>query len=445
MIRPFRALAVVGAVVLAAACGRESPTSVGSSLLTGGGARTFEIVLDASQFLRADTSLSGFVLKASSAAFLVVANQFGGEVDAHILARFLPPPKTITVLDSTGTQKTDTLPSFFKGTVVLHVDSTALPLETTPVALQLFRTAQDFDPNSATWLFRLDTGTVHLPWAVPGGVTGALVDTATWQPGQDSVVFHVDSTTVARWADTTNLGRGALVAAINAGTRMRFRTIVYNVSAHSSIKRDTVVTSSPGDVGSIFVFNPNGPAPQPGILRIGGIPAWRSYFTFQPDLVTRTLSCPASTGVSCSFTLKTVTVNFAGILLQPAPAGPWLPEDSVRPEAFTLDTATNVPLSRSPLGVHLGTTAPAVAPALFGSPPATSPVVVPVTAFIAALAGDTIQAGGSAAAQSNTVSVLHFPEPGLLGVGSFYSRAAGPPLAPRLRLIVTIAPQVQLP
>ncbi len=445
MIRTFRGLAVLGAVLLAAACGRESPTAVGGSLLTGGGARTFELVLDASQFLVSDTTISGFATKASQAGFLVVANAIGGTVNAHVLTRFNPPTATITVLDSTGTQKTDTLPKYFKAQVVVHLDTTAVPLETSPVLLQLYSTAENFDIASATWSLRLDTGSVQLPWSTPGGTTAALVDTATYQPGQDSVIFRVDSLTVAQWRDTTNLGRGALIAAAAAGTRLRASSITYNVSAHSSIKKDTVVVQTPTTVGSTFVFTPNGPgAPPAGVLFIGGIPAWRSYFTLQPDLITRTLACPASAGVACSFTLKTVTINYAALVVQPASAGPWVPEDTLRPEAFVVDTATGIPLTRSPLGPHLGSTTPALSPALFGSPPATSTFAIPISPMLAALAGDTLTIG-AASGESRTVAVLHFPEPGVLGVGAFYGHDAGPALAPRLRLIITIAPQVQLP
>lgn len=445
MIRPFQALPLVGAVVLAAACGRESPTAVGGSLLSGGGARTFELVLNAPQFLQADTSISGFATKSIQAAFLVVANAVGGTVNAHILARFASPTATITVLDSTGAQKTDTLPRYFKGQVVLHLDTTAVPLETSPVLLQLFRTAESFDGGSATWTLRVDTGNVHLPWATPGGTPAALVDTATYTPGQDSVIFRVDSLTVAQWRDTANLGRGALIAAAAAGTRLRATTVTYNVSAHSTIKKDTVVVQTPTTVGSSFLFTPNGPGTPPaGVLFIGGLPSWRSYFTLQPDLITRTLSCPASAGLACTFTLKTVTINFAALVVQPASAGPWVPEDSVRPEAFVVDTATGIPLTRSPLGPHLGSTTPALTPTIFGAPPATSSFAIPISPMLAALAGDTINIG-AASGESRTVAVLHFPEPGILGVGAFYGREAPPALAPKLRLIVTIAPQVQLP
>ena len=443
MIRQIRAALVLGAAALAAACGHESPTAVGGSLLTGGGAHSFEIVLDAPSFLQLDTTMTGFTQGPGITNVLIVAQSFGGQVNAHALARFVSPANSITVLDSTGTSKTDTLPSFFKGTVVLQIDTTAVN-GTTPVQLRLFRTAEDFDVVSAGWNFRVDTGVVHIPWATPGGTTAGLVDTATWNPGDDSVTFHVDSVTVAQWRDTLNLGRGALVTGVTPGSRLRFLSIGYNVSAHSSIKKDTVVTSSTGNIGSTFLYDPPPPPPPPGILYVGGIPAWRSYFVLQPDLMTRTMTCPPSAGFDCTFTLKTVTVNFAALVLQPAAAGAWIPEDSVKATSFTVDTSSLIALSRAPLGATLGASAPALVPSLFATPPSATPASVPITPMLGAMAGDTIRTG-TAAGQSGTIAILQSPEPSLFGIGQFFGRRAGPGLAPKLRIIVTISPQVQLP
>jgi len=437
----LRGVLVVAAAVLAAACGRESPTAVGGGLLPGGAVRTFEVILDASQFLRADTTVSGFV-RASTTVFEIVAQSFGGSVTAHSLARFVQPGTSITVLDSTGTSRTDTLPHFFAGTVVLQVDTLAVN-GTSPVLLRLFRTAEPWDGYSASWTMRVDSGSTHLAWATAGGTVGPMVDTATWTPGADSVVFHVDSATIAAWADTTDAGRGALVAAATAGSRLRFLSIGYNVQAHSSIRKDTVVTQAPGVVGATFIYTPDIPAPKPGTLQIGGVPAWRSFLTFAPDLETRTLACPASLGVSCTFSLQRATVNYAGLLLQPAPAGAWAPEDSVRPSAWISDTSRLVPLSRAPLGIQIGVSSPAYPATLFQGTPTATAMTVPVTSFVAALAGDTARVGAAAGA-TRTLGILNVPEPGLFGVATFYGRAAGA-LAPRLRLVVTIASEAQLP
>jgi hypothetical protein len=426
---------------MAAACGRESPTAVGGGLLPGGAVRTFEIILDASQFLQADTTVSGFV-RASTTAFSIVAQSFGGSVSAHSLCRFVQPGTSISVIDSAGATVTDTLPHFFAATVILHVDTLAVN-GSSPVLLRLFRTVEAWDAYSASWTMRVDSGSTHLPWAQAGGTAGSLVDSATYTPGADSVVFHVDSATVAAWADTTDVTRGVLVTAATAGSRLRFLSIDYEVQAHSSIKKDTVVVQSPGVVGSTFIYTPDIPPPPPGTLQIGGVPSWRTFLTFAPDLETRTLVCPASLGVSCTFSLQRATVNYAGLLLQPAPSGVWVPEDSVRPSAWVSDTSTLVPLSRAPLGIQVGVSTPAYPASIFQAPVAATPLTVPVTSFVAALAGDTARVGAAAGA-TRTLGILAMPEPGLFGVGIFYGHSAGA-LAPRLRLVVTIASEAQLP
>lgn len=440
IIKRYRLPLTLLAVALAAACGREGPTAVGGALLPGGSIRTFELILDAPAFLASDTSVVGFVPSAGFAAFQIVAERYAGTVTAHTLTRPAVLNSSFTVRDSAGNTVTDTLPRYFGARFVLHLDTTAVN-GTTPVQLRLFRTTESWDPVTANWTMRVDSGSTHLPWAQPGGTVGSLVDTATWTPGSDSVLFHVDSATVAAWNDTTVHERGALVSAVTAGSRLRLASLTYTAQAHSSVRRDTVVEVTPGLAYTTFVYTPPVPA-TPGILRVGGVPAWRSYLTFAPDLETRTLSCPASEG-ACTFTLKQATVNFASILLQPAPPGAFPPEDSVRLSAWVADTSSLLPLSRTPLRVQVGVQSPASPPSAFSPAPSTTPVAVPVSLFMAALAGDTTRAG-SAAAATRRIALIHYPEPGLFGVGTFYGRTAGA-LAPKLRLIVTLATEAQLP
>lgn len=437
----FRAALVALAAALAAACGQESPTAVGGGLLPGGSVRTFEVVLDASQFLLSDTTVSGFV-RPGQVPFAIVAQTFGGSVTAHAIAQFVTPGSSITVIDSTGTSKTDTLPRYFSGRVALAVDTSATN-GTSPIQFRLFRTTEEWDAFTASWTMRIDSGSTHLAWSVPGGSPGAPVDTATWTPGKDSLIFHVDSATVAAWKDTTDHARGALIAAVTPNSRVRFSAIAYSVQAHSTIRKDTVVNVVPGITNATFIYTPNAPPPPPGVLRAGGVPAWRSFLKFAPDLATRTFNCPATVATNCTFTLKTVTVNFASLLVQPAPSGGFAPEDSVRLGAWVADTSALVPLPRAPLGTQVGVASPAQPASRFAGTPATGTIPIPVTSFVAALAGDTARVG-SAAGATNTLSILHVPEPGLFGIASFYGRAAGV-LAPKLRLIVTLASQAQLP
>ena len=209
MIRPFRVVAVGLAAVLMAACGRESPTAVGGSLLTGGGARTFEILLDAPQFLVSDSAVSGFVLNAAVAPFHIVARSFGGVVNAHALATFVAPTKSITVLDSTNTSRTDTLPSFFQALVVLHVDTAAA--NGGPVTLQLF-----LDEACRVWNcgrpYRLPLPLIYAAAALCEAFS-AISGTRSW--------LTRDFITIGRasyWGDTERMRRELLPA-------LKYRTL----------------------------------------------------------------------------------------------------------------------------------------------------------------------------------------------------------------------------
>lgn len=443
MTHRFRSLLVLAAALLAAACGRESPTAVGATLLPTGGIRTFELVLNASDFLVADTAASGFVFPVN-APFEVTAQSFGDTVSAHTLAQFVMPSILISVRDTTTNSTVTDTARFFGANVVLYVDSTAVN-PTTAVDLKLYRTAQHWDALTTSWTMAVDSGSTHVPWTQPGGTVGPLVSTATWTPGQDSIVFAVDSATVAAWADTTDATRGALVQMATSGARLRTTSMGYFVKAHGKkFRPDTTVTLSPGLQGLTFIYTPS-PHRAPGTLLIGGAPAWRSFLTFNTALPSRTFPCPAAVG-SCTFTLHDVTVNYAALLLQPLPGFAFAPEDSVRPTTWVLGSSPSLPLIRTPLGSHISTVSPAFAPATVQ---AGSPVAIPITSFIATLAGDTATAVGrgltsnilSIAAVSNSSAA---PEPALFGVTAFAGQAGGA-AAPKLRLIVTIGAEVQLP
>lgn len=441
MTHRFRSLLALAVAALAAACGTESPTAVGASLLPSGAVHTFELVLDAPDFLVSDTAASGFVFPVN-APFEIVANNFGNTVSAHAIGRFVSLSPTISVTDTTlKTTVTDTA-RYFGGQVVLYVDTTADNGSST-VNLQLFRTAQSWDPLTASWTMAVDSGSTHVPWTQVGGTVGPAVSTATWAPGQDSIIFSVDSATVAAWADTTDVRRGALIQMVTPGARLRAFGMAYFVKAHGQkIRPDTTVTVVPGLLGSTFVYTP-APTRAPGTLLVGGVPAWRSFLTISTQLATHRFNCPASLG-SCTFTLRDVTVNYAALLLQPLPTGAFAPEDSVRPSTFVLGSLSSLPLVRTPLGVHVGTVSPAFASSVFAGGGG-GRLAVPITGYIATIAGDTAaNTVGTAGLSSNILAMEQNPEPSLFGVAAFAGRAGGA-AAPKLRLILTLGSEVQLP
>ncbi|HEX9105807.1 MAG TPA: hypothetical protein VF832_01230 [Longimicrobiales bacterium] len=433
-----RAFLVLAAALGLAACGRESPTAVGTTLLPAGGVRTFELILDAPDFLVSDTAASGFVFPIN-ASFEIVAESYGDSVSAHVLGRFVTPSVTISVRDTATNSATTDTARYVNGRVVLYVDSTASNPQ--PVDLQLYRTTQQWDALTASWTMAVDSGSTHVPWTQAGGTVGTLVSSAHYAPGDDSVVFSVDSATIVAWGDTLNPARGALIRAVSAGTRLRATSMGYFVNAHGKkVRPDTTVTVTPGLLGATFIYTPQAPR-RAGTLQLGGVPAWRSFLTFNPAMATRSFTCPANLG-SCTYTLRDVTINYAALLLQPLPSGAFAPEDSIRPSSWVLSSATTLPLIRTPLGAHVGTVEPAFAPSAFiGSNLAR--VAVPITGFVATLAGDTATAVGKGLT-SNTMALEQAPEPSLFGVVAFGGRNSGA-TAPKLRLIITLGSEVQLP
>lgn len=440
LVRRRGALALIACAVMVMGCGKENATDIAGPLIPQGSVQTYELVLDGSSFLSADTSLTGYTIP-NNANYLILARTFGGIVNSNVLARFVQTPPSIQVADSAGTIRTDTLPIFFAGRVVLRVDTTAVA-SGGPVTFELYRTAESFDVSSASWTLRVDTGGVQVPWQQPGGTRGPKVSTATWTPGVDSVVFAVDSATVKAWSDTSNVARGALIVATTPNSRLRARGIGFNVQARSKIRRDTVVTVTTGNLGSTFIYDPLPPRPTSD-LRVGGQPSWRSYFQFRDNLDSLSVPCPNA--ANCKVLLKNATINYAALLLQPLPTlAAYSPEDSIIVGAYSVFPNTTVPIGRSPLGTVVGSTRSSLKPAQFIG--ATQPrVEVPITGFISTLAGARDSTTVNTTARPTSIALLASPEGSTFGFGTFASRRAGPALAPKLRLIVTVAFEVQLP
>jgi hypothetical protein len=421
-----RWLMVCCALLFVSACTDEVPTEVGDDLLPSRSVRTFEIILEADDFLTFDTTFSGFA-QPRNASFLPLANQFQGVLDVNVLLRFAQPPSTITVRNAAGTVVTDSTPSWFRGRLVLQIDT--LDSESTPpLIVSAFHTTEPWDV-SASWTLRVDTGAVELPWSMPGGTRGAQIDTATWEAG-DSIVLAVDSQTVAQWSDTTNDARGAVVVMETNGARVRVIGAVLRLEARSDLQPDTVVTANVGALRSIFVFNP--PPPPPNELRVGGVPAWRTMLGVRSDLADLVFPCP---GVSnCQLQLDSAHINRAELLLQTvaAPAG-FLQEDTTLVQVRTLVVTPGVPIERSPLGVDVcGGSVRCLLngraiPSYFTQGQAHPVMAFDVTNYILALVDDEIPAESR---PPFALTLLDAQEPSTIGFSTFAPGA-------RLRLVLT--------
>lgn len=422
---------------VAVGCADEDPTSVGGPLLPGGSVRTYELILDADDFLASDTTLSGFATP-SLAGFRALAGDFDG-LQANALVRFSPPPGAVLYTDTAGVARLDSMPTFLDGRVLVKID-TLRSQAAGPVRLELYELAEEWDPRSASWTLRVDSGQVQLPWAVPGGTAAALLDTATWDPdGADSVSFAIDSATAARWADTTDMTRGALIRVTTPDARLISPVTLLRLKARPSARPDTVVESTVGVIGGTFVADP---IPPPGsALRVGGLPSWRSFLRFQ-RLDTLALPCPGEpAGSGCVLRLDEAKINYAALVLQPRAAPPGLaPEDSLRVDARAVLVAPSVPLERSPLGSLASVFASdAVEPSVFQAGATPGTIEVPLTRFVGILAAGDADDG---TAPPSMLALYSGSEGGAFGLGSFDGIEGAAP--PRLRLIVTIATQVEI-
>lgn len=439
MLRAYRTVLglVLGAGLVALACADEDPTGVGGPLLPGGTVRTYEILLDPDVFLASDTTLGGFVAP-QHVTYRVLAGGYEG-LTSNGLVRFATPPATVTYVDTAGATRVDSMPSYIGGRLVVRVDTlrSAAP---GPVLLELHRIGEEWDPRSATWALRVDSGQVRLPWGQPGGTSAAMVDTATWDPAAgDSVSFDVDSLTAAVWADTADFARGALIRVATPDARLNSPLALLRLEARPSARPDTTVTVTLGVTAGTFVYDPQPPA-SPG-LRVGGVPSWRSYLRFQ-RLDTLSVPCPGEpAGSGCVLRLDEVKVNYAALVIQPEATPPaFVPEDSLRVDARTVLTMAGVPLERSPLGSRAAATASQpIPPSRFLPGGGAGTIEVPLTQYIAALAA----ARGEGKEPPPQVLVLYAAqEGGVFGAGEFGALGSAAP--PRLRLIVTVATQVEI-
>jgi len=406
-----------------AACGDEEPLSIGSELLPPEALRSFEVVLEPGQFLLADTAFALYG-GLEEAEYLLLATGFEGVLNARAFARF-EIPRAIGVKDTLGVARTDSTPNYYRGEVVLYVDSLAEHDTAGNFRVALHGVPEDWDPAAADWEYRSD----GVRWSVPGGTPGVLLDTALVNP--DSIVLHVDSATMQQWADTTNARRGALLSMLDAPARLRTGRPVLKVYARTRFDPDTtyvVVAQAPE---AKFDYRPRLPTTA-GDLRVSGAPTWRSFLHFRPDLRSVTVSC----GPGCTVPLAATSITRAELVLQPVPppAG-FSPELPLLPAGYQALVSPEFPLQRSPVGTAIGIIEAALEPERFRGGGA--PVYLVVTEFVQAAVSDSTANAAGNTARTDWLTILP------VGDLSFGLGAFAP--APRLRLLLTTAREIQLP
>ena len=408
-------------LLLVAACDQEEPVGIGSGLLPGAPVTTFTVTLDPADYLLLDTAFAVYG-SIEPAMFNLLARDFDGALNAHTFARFTL-PTAIAVVDSAGIARTDSTPTFVRGEILL-VPDTAATTAPTPLRVAVYRMGESWDPAVADWRLRR----AGEPWAVPGGTPGVLVDTAVYVPG-DTVRLHVDSATMAAWANLTDETRGALITLLDAPARMRTTVARLRVYSRSSWHPDTLFTTIANAPDTRFVYDPRADSVAAGV-RYNGTPGWRSFLRFRSDLAGLTFPC----GPGCTAALRDVDVTRAELLLQPQTPPPgFTPELPTSPIAYSSLVTPQIPLARSPLGIAIGTTTAPLT--LDDYRDDADPVALVVTQFVRQLVGDTTTDFSTGRSEWLTIIA---GAPQTFGFGQF---APGP----RLRLVLTTAREVQLP
>jgi hypothetical protein len=227
---------IPAAVLLLAACDRETPTEAGAGLLPPGAVQTFEVILDAQRYLVQDTAF-GLYTDPRDAPFVIIANEFEGELTSHALVRFSI-PTLLTVPDTAGVPRLDSVPNYFAGSVRMVIDTSVAAGQSVQIAV--YHTVEGWDA-SATWTHRIDTAGVGVPWSVPGGARGELVGRVTVAANADTVIVPVDSLDIARWLEIADGSRGALVVIETPDVRLRTSIPALFLEARPSLRPDTVI------------------------------------------------------------------------------------------------------------------------------------------------------------------------------------------------------------
>jgi hypothetical protein len=410
-------IAVVALIGILAGCGDESPTAVGSELV-GEGMRTVQVVYDATAFLQGDTVYDR-IGALNDAAFGLVASGFDGELDAHVLFD-VQRPSTVAWEDTAGTTSRDTIEAVVAGTVTVVLDT--LAPQAGPVQLEVVDLIESFHPATVSWTDRADTAGAE-PWTTPGGTTGQVLGTATWESG-DTLVIPLDSAGAAVWDDTAAVNWGALRVA-TPGARLRLRSVSFAFDVRP-VDADTVVTA--GGIGRSVTVAPGPPAPAAGRLRVGGLPVWRSLLHFLPM---DDLSVPCEQGsTTCSVPLSEVEISTANLLLWTEAMGGYRTELDMRLEGRAVLEGPTVPLTRSPLSGPFSQSGEVIDVTAFEAPAAVM-TRVPIPGFVRRNSRLDDEENPSL-----WLALTAVAERSVFGYGEFGGPASGMP--PQLEVVVTV-------
>lgn len=434
---PRRVAGLVTAAISVAgsACQELTPTSVDEGLLPPAPV-TVEVRFPWAAFASSLEVIGGYG-SPSELGSGVVARDFAGSLDARTLVRLGDFPRQVTVRDTTGSARSDTLLTFTGGRVVAFLDTIASTNEG-PVTVAAGRLQEEWHARTVSWADAVDTVRVRRAWSEPGGGAVVALGSAVWDPAEgDSVVIPVDSAQVAALSDTTVERFGVRFDLETPGERVKLTNAVLRLDTRSSINPDTALVLTAQRSEITFIYDPF-PEPPPDGIRIGGAPSWRTVLDIAAP---RTLDGPAElcAAVGCPVTLAADRLNYAAIVLKTRRGDPaFQPTDTVNLDVRPVLQRAALP--KAPLGASItGAIGRRVDPSLFGENEGAE-IEIPVTTLVRDLLRGETAAGR---VPSNTLALLSTFEPLSISFASFHG--PGSPDEPVLKLIVTVGRSVELP
>jgi len=438
MVNGLKRTATIGIIALASwpffGCQEDITTSLEGDLIPVG-AVTVEVSLSFHEFAKDLTAWGGYG-RPYELTQDIAARAFEGTLDSRVLNSWNPYPVATTVQDSTGLYTADSTLTFVGGTIVARFDTLTSVLEDS-VTLTISALPRDWDFRTVGWDVAVDSvGDLQL-WEEEGAGPATPLATAIWNPeAGDSVVFEIDSASVALWADTADAEKGVRLETMTEGARLDLVTLTYRLSTRPSVHPDTIVELPVASRTRSFIYDPLPDAPVDEI-RIGGVPAWRSVFTVD---MPRTLDGPPELcqQVQCPLKLTAESlISAALVLTTQAPEPAFQPSDSLRLDVRPVLEPSRLP--KSPLGSSLVGVLGILLPFEYFRDEAGIEVEIPLGPYIESLIAANETPGLEV---PNTLALLSSFEP----LSLYFAAFEGPdsPAAPELRLILTLAEDVRI-
>jgi hypothetical protein len=296
---------------LASGCTDRMPTFTGGDQFPGGLLpTTLQFILQPAEYLRQAVTIGG-TTGVGDVRFLLVARDFDGGLDAHMLAEFTNFPDTIVVeghLDDEFTY----LGGRVRGTVVDTAQASAPNL-----TFYLWTITEPWD-TTATWEHATDGPGGRISWTTPGGSRGDLLGIWHWVRGDtlvaDSLSWPVPGPVVEQLASGEL--HGLMVTLEDQAARAHLGPLSLEVEILPPFLPDTTVWRTVPVEAQTFVYSPQPPTPA-GVLRVGGITSDRSLV--RVGLPQALPSCLDPAGTGCSIAPGEVTLNRVDLIFDPVP------------------------------------------------------------------------------------------------------------------------------